>query len=401
MDGHDHILKLDFLTLFVVISLLSVALTAIWGAIAWQYRGFNAARIWFFGCLAQAAGGVLLPFQSGPQASIVAAIANGLIIFGFWLFWLGVRRFHGKATGFNLPLGVSVLCAGLTVALYTSNEAIALLYALGQSAPLVAILTFLLFLKHRSVGAWISSVGLTIGILSHAVVVAMNIMILVRSGPVPDWSATAAVTMVGVIFSGLLLNFGLAVMTIDRLRGELLELANTDSLTGVLNRRGFEVWRDSAAPEAANFHGFLLFDMNNFKQINDRFGHKTGDDSLIHFAGIVLSMLGEQDLLVRSGGDEFFVVVPGADEGACATLAAATETRLALSPLLVNGEKVYISASIGTAMWRREEGMSADEAFAQADTAMYVVKTSRANRTRVGDQHLQYGAPRGLAVQNS
>lgn len=85
MDSLDHILKLDFLTLFVVIGLLSLALTAIWGAIAWQHRGFDAARIWFCGCLAQAAGGICLLFQQAPQAPIVAAVANGFVIFGFWL----------------------------------------------------------------------------------------------------------------------------------------------------------------------------------------------------------------------------------------------------------------------------------------------------------------------------
>jgi diguanylate cyclase (GGDEF)-like protein len=403
MDRLDHILKLDFLTLFVVIGLLSLALTAIWGAIAWQHRGFDAARIWFCGCLAQAAGGICLLFQQGPQAPIVAAIANGFVIFGFWLFWFGVRRFHGKTTGLAVPLGASALCAGLTILLYSSHELVALLYALGQSAPMAAMLVLLLGLRLRSVGAWISSVGLTIGIFSHAVVVAMNLIILARSGPVPDWSAAAALTMLGVIFSGLLLNFGLAVMTIDRLRGELSELANTDPLTGVLNRRGFEVWLASGVQEATTVHGILLFDLNDFKQINDRFGHKAGDDSLIHFTRIVSTLLGERDMLIRSGGDEFIVLVPDGGDRVCANLAAAINTKLAASPLLANGHQVYVSASIGTAVWRHDHGMSVDEAFAQADAAMYAVKTNRTRRIRAGDAdpRIQYGSPRGMAAQNS
>ncbi|MBF2713243.1 sensor domain-containing diguanylate cyclase [Agrobacterium vitis] len=403
MDSLDHILKLDFITLFVVIGLLSLALTAIWGAIAWQHRGFDAARIWFCGCLAQAAGGICLLFQQGPQAPIVAAIANGFVIFGFWLFWAGVRRFHGKTTGLAVPIGISALCAGLTIALYSSHELIALLYALGQSAPMVAILMFLLGLKRRSVGAWISNVGLTIAILSHAIVVAMNVTILSSSGPVPDWSAAAALTMLGVMFSGLLLNFGLAVMTIDRLRGELTELANTDPLTGVLNRRGFEVWLASGVQEATSVHGILLFDLNDFKQINDRFGHKAGDDILVHFTRIVATLIGDRDMLVRSGGDEFIVLVPGADDHDCAKLAATINTTLAASPLLANGRQVHVSASIGTALWRHDHVMSVDEAFAQADAAMYAVKANRTRQTWTdeAEPRSKYGSSLGLAAQNS
>lgn len=313
---------------------------------------------------------------------------------------MGVRRFHGNTTGLAVPAGASALCAGLTIFLYSSHEFIALLYALGQSAPMVAILIFLLYLKRRSVGAWISSVGLAIGILSHAVVVAMNVTILSSSGPVPDWSAAAALTVLGVMFSGLLLNFGLAVMTIDRLRGELTELANTDPLTGILNQRGFEVWLASGVQEATSVHGILLFDLSDFKQINDRFGHKAGDDILVHCTRIVATLIGDRDMMVRSGGDEFFVIVPGADDHVSAKLAAAINTTLAASPLLANCHQVYIYASIGTAVCRHDHGMSVDDAFAQADAAMYAVKANRTWPTGNAGKRSQYGLPLGLAAQN-
>jgi hypothetical protein len=91
-----------FFTLYVVIVTLSVALCAISGAVAWQYRSFRSAQLWFYASVAASAGGLLLPFQARSPTSLVAAAANGLIISAFWLFDAELdtrknRLFNGQA----------------------------------------------------------------------------------------------------------------------------------------------------------------------------------------------------------------------------------------------------------------------------------------------------------------
>lgn len=368
-------MKLDFFTLYVVIVALSVSLAVIWGALAWQYRGFEPARTWFFAALTSAIGGLLLPFQHGIHGPFVAAAGNGLIIFAFWLFARGLHQLHGEKPRITVPAVVSATCAGLTVAMFSHGEAIALLYAFGQSTPMVLMLLFLAVPQHRSAGGAISFGGLSIGLLGHGTVVAMNIANLTSPGADPDWSGLAALTMLGVIFSGLLLNFGFAVLTIDRLREELAKLANTDALTGALNRHGLDAWLATGAPRSAPFHGVLLIDLNNFKQINDRYGHKAGDECLAHFARIAKSQLRKADLLVRLGGDEFCVLLPAAGGKESKEIAGKIRMTLADSPLLWNRQRLRLSCSIGTAVWQSNIGTSLDDVLIMADADMYARKS--------------------------
>ncbi|WP_102960896.1 GGDEF domain-containing protein [Mangrovicella endophytica] len=369
--------SLDFFTLYVVIVALALSLTAVWGAIAWQNRGFASARTWFIACLVQAGGGLMLPFQYGANGVYVAALANGLIVYGFWLFWMGLRRFQGERPEPGLPVAASLACAALTVALFASNELIALLYAVSQIAPMAAMLASLIRHDRGSIGAVIACSGLAVGIAGHVVVIGMNLVILASSGPVPDWSATAALTMLGVIFSGLLLNFGLTVATIDHLRDELATLADTDPLTGVLNRRGLERWLSSDACGRAERHGVLALDLNEFKQINDRFGHDTGDECLIHFARLIRAQLDDEARLARLGGDEFCIILPDAGQDDCNAAAASIQAALASSPLIVRRQKLHLACSIGGVVWHHRAGMAFQEAFATADKALYARKSRR------------------------
>jgi GGDEF domain-containing protein len=81
--------------------------------------------------------------------------------------------------------------------------------------------------------------------------------------------------------------------------------ANRDSLTGLLNRRGFQVALDKTAEIA----GVIVLDIDNFKQINDTFGHNRGDEAIRMIADILYSSVREQDIVARVGGDEFVIVL--------------------------------------------------------------------------------------------
>jgi diguanylate cyclase (GGDEF)-like protein len=148
-----------------------------------------------------------------------------------------------------------------------------------------------------------------------------------------------------------------------------------DPLTGVLNRRGIAgVLRHEVAHarRTATPLSVLMVDVDRFKALNDTYGHRAGDTVLRHVARSLTDAVRLVDHVGRYGGDEFLVVLPEADPGAAATLAARLRS-LRLPPLAVSaGQAVDVTVSIGVATLRR--GESGDAVVQRADEEMYRVK---------------------------
>lgn len=153
----------------------------------------------------------------------------------------------------------------------------------------------------------------------------------------------------------------------------------TDPLTGVMNRRGFETELNRTLANARR-HGrlsaLLFVDMNNFKAINDTFGHFAGDEVLCHVAALLRANIRETDILARVGGDEFCVILndiraPKDAENRANILAHFIQS----SPVRFEDEKIWIQASIGSTCFSKEDDMI--EVISKADEAMYAKKPSK------------------------
>lgn len=160
------------------------------------------------------------------------------------------------------------------------------------------------------------------------------------------------------------------------------EIAGTDPLTGIANRRTFErVMRDELKirgdPALARRTGddsplaLLILDLDGFKGVNDRFGHPTGDRILCELTETVSAKLRSGDTLARIGGDEFAVIAPGADDGRAALIAQAIETSLASA----DGEALP-RASAGWAIYP-DDGQDLDALLNAADARMLKAKSQR------------------------
>lgn len=165
-------------------------------------------------------------------------------------------------------------------------------------------------------------------------------------------------------------------------------IASTDPLTGVLNRRGFE--RDATerlTQSEDDAIGALLFiDLNNFKQINDRYGHEIGDQLLIVAAERLQTSLRSCDIIGRPGGDEFVALVPNVNPEVAENLA----TRLADSleqEYVIDGQKLPCTASIGLALYP-EHASTLTGLLRAADAAMYRAKARNRSTPRAGDRDL-------------
>jgi diguanylate cyclase len=157
--------------------------------------------------------------------------------------------------------------------------------------------------------------------------------------------------------------------------------ATTDDLTGLGNRRRLldELQRALAGmPEGATQASglaLLLIDLDHFKEINDSFGHQTGDALLREIGPRIRQVVRRNDLVARLGGDEFAVVLYGADAYK-ATAVARRITTLLQEPIDVSTASLHVGASIGVAL-APEHATSADDLIRCADIAMYRAKNER------------------------
>lgn len=161
---------------------------------------------------------------------------------------------------------------------------------------------------------------------------------------------------------------------------ELRRLADTDMLTGCLNRRAlFELAGGVPSPTEV---GLLLTDIDHFKRINDTHGHAAGDLALKHFAAVVMRNIRETDTLARIGGEEFAVLLPGATTDATRVIAERIRAALAASPLVCeDGLVINMTVSIGVCLPETREALDLDTLLADADRRLYVAK--REGRDRV------------------
>ena len=196
------------------------------------------------------------------------------------------------------------------------------------------------------------------------------------------FSPVQSAVILVLVFLSMALNFGFLLMAMDHLRSEVADLALLDDLTGVGNRRHLvqRLTEECARSERSNQpFALLVIDLDGFKGINDTYGHAAGDACLQHFTLMAQTRLRPGDMLARSGGDEFCIVLPSSTlrEGAMIARRVLEVCRADAEQCM--GSDIPISVSIGVAQWTREMGAFPDRLIAAADHALYDAKKGGRN----------------------
>lgn len=178
-------------------------------------------------------------------------------------------------------------------------------------------------------------------------------------------------------------------LEIARLRAELEEErerarrfemeARHDGLTGAPNRKGFEAQVHSSKREGHKGFALAAVDLDKFKTLNDVFGHAVGDEALKRFVEVARDTIRSTDTVSRFGGEEFFVLLPGATPEEGAAVMKKVAQALSERPLrLKDGRELSFTFSCGVTEWK--DGEHFEEASSRADALLYAAKESGRNR---------------------
>ena len=160
---------------------------------------------------------------------------------------------------------------------------------------------------------------------------------------------------------------------------ELHFLAFHDELTALINQRGFWQHADKLEMDArrgGKMFGLLLADLDHFKHINDKYGHRAGDEVLRHAAGFMQRLCSDRDFVCRYGGEEFAALVVDTTPDQLRELAEKVRTRFEASPYRDRDQEIPFTISVGVSYWLGGKD-NIEAMFRRADRAMYEAKETR------------------------
>jgi diguanylate cyclase (GGDEF)-like protein len=329
----------------------------------------------------------------GVWDSLIPLLAGGtLLILACCLAAMGVQRFYRQPASWLTTFIVTVASfAGLTffIAVYDNMPIRILIYSLGQSVP-VAMTLKLVFSQNgrKNPGARLAGIIASLILVIHAIRSGGALLHIGGEISMINFSAFHAALILVLVFLSMAWNFGFLLMAIDRLRGEVADLALLDDLTGVANRRQLlqRVSEECALSLRTNEpFALLAIDLDGFKAINDTDGHAAGDACLRHFTVLAQGRLRPGDLLARAGGDEFCIVLPATTLREGAMIARHVLEACRDDAAGCGTASVRVAASIGVAQWTRNVGPNSERLMAAADHALYAAKKDGKNRYAVYD----------------
>src|ERR1700676_149038 len=379
-------------TLWTVFIVNFLALGLIWAYVMRYYPKFEAARFWTGSAFAAALRAAVAMLRLAVDSLLPLLAGGTVLIFAACLAAMGIKRFYGQPTswrGTALIAGLSFAGIAFFIFGYDSMPMRIFIYSLGQALPFALTLKPLLSRRdgRSNPGARLAGM-VAILIVTIYAIRGLGTLFHVGNFSLDQSNPAQWVVVLALIFLSMAFNFGFLLMAIDRLRNEVADLALLDDLTGVGNRRYLlaRLTEECARSERSGEPlALLVIDLDGFKGINDTYGHAAGDACLQHFTLMAQTRLRPSDMLARTGGDEFCIVLPSSTlrEGAMIARRVLDVCRQDAEHCV--GADVPIAVSIGVAQWTRETGALPDRLIAAGDQALSAAKNEGRTRYAVYD----------------
>jgi diguanylate cyclase (GGDEF)-like protein len=375
-------MPLDTPTLFVV-SLCITGLLGLLLLVLWmQDQSMRALGWWAAAYLiggSAVAWWVMEPFVAWPLARDVG---TALMFLACGMIWSGARMFHGRSALFVATVaGAIIWLMGAQLRVVAETGALRIALSCIVTSAYV-LLTAIELKRERRQSERARMPALTIPVLHGLIFLSPVLIIEVLPNGLHDlnrqWFALFALLALIYVVAAA---FVVVVMVKERNASIFRTAAFTDPLTGSLNRRGFfeeavRIIREQAKKGEAV--AVLMFDLDHFKSINDRFGHATGDEALRVFAGVLTTNMRADDVTARLGGEEFAAIIPGGVEAARGVAERVRQAFVAAGDY-IDGHRMAATVSIGVAT-APARLCDLSELMARADRALYRAKTSGRNR---------------------
>lgn len=369
----------------------SVALFAMIGGLFlffWLREGRPGNLIWFsLPFLAGACGGAVLVDQSPGFGIWQLRLGAWFILLAYGFGWQAVRALYGRPFLASIAIGPTLLWLALSATIFEAWS----LHAVSASmrALLVALYNGLAArelwrsrderLPARSVLFWIFVVYAA----GAAVRIPFSAILPAPLGAAPTAAWAVVLYNFSAVTEALVVSAFIIALSRERIAMTNFRLAHRDPLTGAHNRRAYEERLkslDSGLGAGSSGIALLLFDIDQFKAVNDRFGHEAGDKVIILAAKAAENSLQDGAGIFRIGGEEFACLLPGVTGNDALEAAERVRTTFQMMAKVVEGDAVDATISIGVAI-SNDPSRPVSELLSEADRALYEAKRSGRNRT--------------------
>ncbi len=341
-----------------------------------QYRGVRAALI---ANLCIAVGIVLRLLIDRLPDFIAIILGNTLILTGAGLLSIALGQFTGQAYSKAAVIGAIAFVVPLLLYFtYWDNNIVmrVTIVSLGTAA-FVFLLVYQLW-RTRNTSLRFSANLMLSSFFIYGIFLIGRTISIALNPPQDLYSNTPvqSATYLLLFAISFFWSSGFILMVSQRLRNDLMEVATIDVLTRIPNRRATQAFLEkelSRAQRNQSEISVLLIDIDDFKQVNDRWGHSVGDEVLVKTASIFQSMIRKQDLVGRWGGEEFLIIVPGSCDAG--VLAERVRCEIANSEYSHGATSFGITVSIGFTC--ADESDEIDQILKNADKALYSAKLTK------------------------
>ena len=379
---------IDIKTFMLVLAIGNIAFAMLLAGYARSATVTPGMRLWQWAKLVQGCAHLLGWLRPDWPLAWLAMAANSALIIGVMLEAAAYCAFMGFR---HWPRLLLPACA-LALAAYNVAR-----LADAPPAMLAVIMSLIIGLLSGTMALVLLNPGKRPSILQR--IIGVNNLVFCLAMALRAWSGVwgaeltvfspgAAQTFTFVTGYALMIvnGFGFLLLCKEADDRQLAQLATVDSLTGVANRRAFFDLSASARVLASRQRhplSLLMLDLDNFKSLNDRFGHAAGDAALCVFAQAAQGVLRDPDILARLGGEEFAVTLPATDLAGAIQAAERVRSAVCEAALPSGCGDFQLTVSIGVVLVDVDEDINA--ALARADRALYAAKNAGRNRVVVGD----------------
>ncbi len=341
-----------------------------------QYRGVGAALL---ANLCVAVGLMLRLFADQLPGFLTTILSNTLLLTGLGFFYIALSQFTGFVYNKALLIGmIGAVLAFLSYFTYWDDDLEKRMITLSLGSIAIVVLLINQLWKTQKTSLRFSANLMLISFLVHGAFLIVRTISIILDPP-QDPSSLTRIQSATYLLSFAISFFwsmGFILMVSQRLRNDLMEVATIDVLTRIPNRRATQTFLEKELSRAQRTQGefmVLLIDIDNFKQVNDRWGHAVGDAVLVKTASIFQAMIRKQDLVGRWGGEEFLIIVPGPCDAE--VLAERVRSEIANAKFSQGTASFGITVSIGVACAKHSDHI--DQILRNADQALYQSKRTK------------------------